>query len=256
MQYIPTEERYLITQTVDNVNIASNGIDVASFILDDAMEISDKGTTLYDKSIVDFNHILPSVVKLFVEEARSRNIVFRTEQPFNEASYVFIDRIRIAQVLRSILDNAFRCTSDGGSIVICVTKVAQLSISSGVVDSKHRSGNAIGQDILSSRDSSAPYNTELDGEKEISYGFIRVEVDDTGKGMTEEEIKDLFNQKYSSVSGMNYGLKIANMIVKDHDGGFGVSSNDPNTGSSFYFELPLASDEDINNLPHDQNAYW
>ena len=81
---------------------------------------------------------MPSVVKLFVEEARSRNIVFRTEQPFNEASYVFIDRIRIAQVLRSILDNAFRCTSDGGSIVICVTKVAQLSISSGVVDSKHR----------------------------------------------------------------------------------------------------------------------
>merc|ERR1711907_533352 len=83
VQYIPTEERYLITQTVDNVNIASNGIDVASFILDDAMEISDKGTTLYDKSIVDFNHILPSVVKLFVEEARSRSIVFRTEQPFN-----------------------------------------------------------------------------------------------------------------------------------------------------------------------------
>ena len=87
---------------------------------------------------MDFNQILPSVVKLFVEEAKARSIVFRTEQPFNEASYMFIDRIRIAQVLRSVLDNAFRSASDGDTVFISVSKVAQLSVSSGVVDSNNR----------------------------------------------------------------------------------------------------------------------
>ena len=87
-------------------------------------QISDEGTTIYDKSIVDFNHILPSVVKLFVGAAKSQGIVFRTEQPFNEASYMYVDRVRIAQVLRSILNKAFKSTGPGGSVLISVTKLS------------------------------------------------------------------------------------------------------------------------------------
>ena len=75
---------------IDSLNVAVDGTNVASFLLDDAMEISDKGTTIYDKSIVDFNHVLPSVVKLFIGTAKSRNITFRTEQPFNEATFIYI----------------------------------------------------------------------------------------------------------------------------------------------------------------------
>ena len=118
----------------------------------------------------------------------------------------------------------------------------------------YRSRNANAQDFLSSGLGSDLDCTEF--EKEGSYDYVRIEVNDTGKGMTKEEIDELFNEKYSSVSPENYGLKIAHMIIKDHDGGFGVSSNGPDTGSSFYFELPLASNEEINNLPHDQDSNW
>ena len=59
--------------------------------------------------------------------AESGKITFRTEQPFNQDSYVYVDRIRIAQALRSILDSAFKSTGVGGSVIISVTKASHPS---------------------------------------------------------------------------------------------------------------------------------
>ena len=74
--------------------------------------------------------------------------------------------------------------------------------------------------------------------------------------MTEEEIDTLFNRNFSAGSEVRYGLMVANMIVEAHDGTFGAYSNNLDEVSSFFIELPLATVEQINTLPHDQNEYW
>merc|ERR1711871_702919 len=156
-QHLPPQKLDRLSKAFDSLNVAVDGTNVASFLLDDAMEISDKGTTIYDKSIVDFNHVLPSVVKLFVGTAKARNITFRTEQPFNEATFIYMDRIRIAQVLRSMLDYAFKATEDGGTVVISVTKGIR-RLSSRSREKIYRSGN-----------------TSID-EEETNHNVMRLEV--------------------------------------------------------------------------------
>ena len=101
-------------------------------------------------------------------------------------------------------------------------------------------------------------NTSID-EEETNHNVMRLEVRDTGSGMPEEEVKDLFELEifdYDENSGLTYGIMIANMIIKAHGGKFGAFSEGLDAGSPFYFELPLASIEEINTLPRDQNVHW
>ena len=96
-------------------------------------------------------------------------------------------------------------------------------------------------------------------EEGNNHNVMRLEVRHTGSGMSEEEEKDLSSLEifdYEENSGLTYGIMIASMIIKAHGGNFGAFSGGLDTGSAFYFELPLASIEEINTLPRDQNVHW
>ena len=111
------------------------------------------------------------------------------------------------------------------------------------------------RDGTNRRDSSQN-NTDQEENDCPKKQFIRVEVEDNGKGMTAEEIDILINEGFPSKGGVTYGLIVANMIIKAHDGLFGAFSDGPDKGSTFFIELPLACEEQIDSLPHNQNAYW
>ena len=96
-------------------------------------------------------------------------------------------------------------------------------------------------------------------EEENNHNVMRLEVRDTGSGMSEEEEKDLSSLEifdYEENSGLTYGIMVANMIIKAHGGKFGALSKGLDTGSALYFQLPLASIDEINTLPRDQNVHW
>ena len=81
---------------------------------------------------------------------------------------------------------------------------------------------------------------ELEG-KEIVF-----KVQDTGKGITGEEINLLFN-KFTRVGGASrfhtegtgLGLYVAKQIVKEHHGDVGVTSPGDGQGSTFIVRLPV-----------------
>lgn len=74
--------------------------------------------------------------------------------------------------------------------------------------------------------------------RDINTG--RIEVGDTGSGLTPEECARLFTPYYTSKShGTGLGLAIVQSIVSDHGGRISVKSQ-PGKGTAFIIELPVA----------------
>jgi len=69
-------------------------------------------------------------------------------------------------------------------------------------------------------------------------GHVRVEVTDTGKGLTPEECSRLFTPYYTTKSqGTGLGLAIVQSVVSDHHGTISVNS-DEGRGTTFRIDLP------------------
>ena len=68
---------------------------------------------------------------------------------------------------------------------------------------------------------------------------VRIEVSDTGKGISDEEKTKLFEPYFSTKkSGMGLGLAIVNSIISDHGGMIRVQDNKPR-GATFVIEIPV-----------------
>lgn len=80
----------------------------------------------------------------------------------------------------------------------------------------------------------------------VEKGKYRIEITDTGEGMTEEEISKLFESFSRGKAGPRFwtegaglGLYIAKKFVEMHQGRIWVESAGKNKGSTFYIELPI-----------------
>lgn len=70
-------------------------------------------------------------------------------------------------------------------------------------------------------------------------GTVRLEVSDTGRGLTPEECARLFTPYYTSKQhGTGLGLAIVQSVVSDHGGRISVES-EPGRGTTFRIELPV-----------------
>src|SRR5262249_907999 len=70
---------------------------------------------------------------------------------------------------------------------------------------------------------------------------VRIEVSDTGQGLTEEERERLFTPYYTTKQhGTGLGLAIVQSVISDHGGRISVQS-EPGKGSTFRIALPAAS---------------
>jgi signal transduction histidine kinase len=113
------------------------------------------------------------------------------------------DPVRIRQVMLNLLSNAAKFTDQGS-----------IKITAGTENSDNKS-------------------------------FIKVQVSDTGLGISEEDQNKLF-QPFSQVDssptrktgGTGLGLSISKKLIELHGGYIGVTSKE-NSGSTFYFMLPI-----------------
>jgi two-component system sensor histidine kinase HydH len=72
-------------------------------------------------------------------------------------------------------------------------------------------------------------------------GTVRLEVADTGQGLTEEESSRLFTPYYTTKQhGTGLGLAIVQAVVADHSGRIWVESA-PGRGATFHIELAAGS---------------
>jgi signal transduction histidine kinase len=69
-------------------------------------------------------------------------------------------------------------------------------------------------------------------------GMVRLDISDSGSGLTREECERLFTPYYTTKQhGTGLGLAIVQSVVSDHGGTIAVES-EPGSGTTFRIELP------------------
>jgi len=105
----------------------------------------------------------------------------------------------------------------------------------------------IGQVLMNLIKNALESTEEAGGEKVklsaivIGNGKVEVDIEDEGKGITEEESSKIFNQFFSTKKwGTGLGLSISRAIMINHGEEIGFKPN-LKSGSIFYFTLKIAS---------------
>jgi two-component system sensor histidine kinase BarA len=150
----------------------------------------------------DLRRLLGSVITLFQQEARAKDIGLSMEVPARLPK-IIMDSERIEQVLINLLGNALKFTPGGGSVVVAVRYLPE-----------SRSVK------ISVRDTGIGIPSEA--REKIFDEFAQVE-----RGM---------KKRHREGSGL--GLAIARRIVEAHQGSLQVESA-PGRGSKFFFTIPV-----------------
>ncbi len=186
-------------------------------IINDLLDLSkiEAGKMKYSFEKADIMSPVETVKTTLENLMKEKNIVFSLNYDEN-LPQVFIDTMRIEQVVMNLLSNAIKFTPENGEIKLCVSKM---------------SGSQIDRsDAVDDRE------------------YIVVLVEDSGIGIEKENLEkvfDKFQQIESSLSrkigGTGLGLPIAKQLVDAHKGLIWVESA-INKGSKFYFAIPVLSD--------------
>jgi signal transduction histidine kinase len=134
----------------------------------------------------------------------------------------YFDRAQIERLLVNLLDNACKYTPTRGHISVC-GRVVFGDMADDIQSSEHCSTNDVGAEMPGSQ----------------SY---RVEIQDTGPGISPEILGHIF-EEYATYShgadrsGGGLGLAISKMIVERHQGR--IWGENCSTGARFVFVLPL-----------------
>ncbi|MCR4586131.1 MAG: response regulator [Lachnospiraceae bacterium] len=179
-------------------------------IINEILDFSkvDSGKMEITEDPYNFNEMLQDVVTIIEFRMRGKNIVLRLEVDPKVPITLLGDETRVRQILINILNNAVKFTNQG-------------SITLGIMW----------------KDESMIYNTDR--------GRMIIYVQDTGIGISEENIKKLFTEfgqidtkKNRNVEGTGLGLAICKRLVDAMSGEITVNSK-LGVGSTFTVVLPM-----------------
>ncbi len=174
-------------------------------LIDDILNVSriESGLIKIDRKPVSLTIVIEEQLQMIKSTAGEKNIEIVTQTPIIY-DVVYADKDMISQVIVNLLSNAVKYTKRGGKVKI-ETAVNETA------------------------------------------GLAQVTVTDTGVGIPKDEIEHVFDKFYrvsannKQAKGTGLGLNLVKQIIeKVHNGRVFVIS-EPNVGSTFGFELPLAT---------------
>jgi signal transduction histidine kinase len=166
----------------------------------------EQGRMEYHKESIDLEQTVADTVAAFGLAAKEKGlaITYVADECAKDSHIILADPGKIQHVINNLLDNAIKYTLEGGIDV----------------------------------------RLSCNKEKHL----IRVEVRDTGAGIPTDAIPGLFvkfvrarNAKNINVTGSGLGLYVARQMIEAHNGKIWAESAGEGKGSTFIFELPLAT---------------
>lgn len=155
---------------------------------------------------------------------------------------VMVDRLRMRQVVQSLVGNAQKFTSPGGKITLSLSRQSVRGrwgrdSDSAVLDISDPQG------VGGNRDGGSPLLVDDDR----SHSTVLIEVRDSGVGISAGDLAHLFQEGFQinpertqGGGGTGYGLFISKHIVAMHDGGeIWCESLGEDMGTSFFISLPV-----------------
>jgi PAS domain S-box-containing protein len=183
-----------------------------------------------DREIVDMHAIVDNVITEWrpqIEE-KHQHIELACEPIPMLVAGDFSD---YARVWRNLISNAVKYTPDEGNI----------SVRLGVLD---RNDNGIVESSSSISLNSLPESLPQD-----EYPYLVGQIEDTGHGMSQEDLDNLFTRfyrgwaHYNSIPGTGLGLSLVREVLNLYGGDITVDST-LGTGSVFTFWLPLKEESE------------
>lgn len=168
--------------------------------------------------------IINDRVNFFSSLANNKSLTLQSQDIDPHLDLNF-DRDRISQVLNNLLSNAIKFTSPGGKVLVKAYRVNSTADVRWQFSDSHVEA----------------------GKINIDHPSVLVSVSDTGKGIEQNKIPELFSkfkqlhpveQEADGEVGTGLGLVIARGIIESHHGVMFVESHF-GEGTTFYFTLPL-----------------
>ena len=207
LQYNP-QAPLLPAQTEQVENILQGGyhlLELVNEILDLAQVEANQIKIFIDD--VDAKKVVADCVNLMAPIGEPRGIKIIDQFSSEPSVLLLTDHTRLKQVLINFLSNAVKFNKDGGTVTI-------------------------------------------EGRESVS-GFLRISVADTGEGIAEEDFSNIFNffnrlnaDSMIATEGTGIGLTVTKLLVERMAGRTGFDS-EVGVGSTFWIDLPLASNEDV-----------
>lgn len=214
------------TESMDKfLNMAKRNVKKLSRIISDLLDMSkiEAGKMDYNFAISSISPVINDVTQNLSQIALQKDLKLNVKT-IGELKNVYADMDRIEQVLTNLISNAIKFTADKGTI----------SISAKMIDAVD----------IQTEECFAPQIEKLSGE------YVQVCVSDQGIGIEKEDLMHVFdkfeqieNSLSRDVGGSGLGLAIAKQLISAHKGAIWCDSV-INKGSSFYFVLPVAKEND------------
>jgi len=166
--------------------------------------------------------------------------------------HVIGDPVRIAQIIRSFISNAFESTENGGKpFKNCRISFFWKNIQQRKIFYTGEISVSVSWRQSSSRQTASTKPTSLvlehGGKVDLAQvGYTQIDVEDSGSGLSKKEIEDLFVggtqfgiDNLHSGQGNGLGFYMSRGIAEQHGGYVKVSSAGVGTGTCFTLVLPL-----------------
>lgn len=209
-------------ETVGDINSCC---EAAITILDDLLtfdKMEEGKMTLDFEEIAILDYVTESV-RPFRVEARKKNVQIsvgleNNDTGWDRLSALYVDRCKISQVLRNLMSNAMKFTPSGGMVTVAISRVTR--------DEYDGFHNPHPSFLIPSlrRNTIIPLNLHPVPDV-VRKHYVRLEIKDTGEGISEENQAKLFGQyaqfnagRLQQGRGSGLGLWISKGIVALHGG--------------------------------------
>lgn len=164
-----------------------------------ACGLMDFGSLKSEKKESNLNQLIEKTLSFIQSQNKFKNISIETGLD-QKVPFLFLDADQIQQLLYNLLNNA-----------------------SDAVGKRKGEGGVIS------------IETSLDRDE----NFVEIKISNTGKGMSEEDLRKVFKARFTTKeTGHGFGLIACKKIVDNHQGEISVESR-PNQGTTFKIKLPL-----------------
>lgn len=199
----------LDTDQADAVNEIISSGKLLLKLIDDILDLAKIEARKADLTFenISISAIVDRSFRMMKFMASTHDIVLQKDSSIEKLPMIYADEMRTQQVLLNLISNAIKFNTAGGVVTI-----------SSCLDTKNK---------------------------------VRVNVVDTGNGIPKEKHSELFTPfnrlgtEMSDVPGTGIGLSVCKKLVELMGGNIGLESKS-NCGSTFWFELPIATNEQKN----------
>ncbi len=216
-------------------------------LIADLLNISriEEGRLLVDKKPCDIAAITETVVKELAIQADKHHLYLRFEKPTEKLPKVFADSDQVKEVLTNLIGNGIKFTKTGGVIIkLEILAKEQIKEEVAKLEQEARQEAEKAKEML-------PQFAAAKSKGIIGSEQVVVHVKDTGIGIPQEELPNLFRRFYrgegwsvSNIQGTGLGLYISKSLIELHNGRIWVDS-EKGKGSDFAFSLPLAKNAQV-----------